>query len=374
MNPSGLARKEDTSTPITRVFKVAVRPCRPDRCPSRLTCRTATVTPPESRQVAEPLSAQADPRLENDPRGKLRVAWKEQGWNYWDWDGKRVHYIAAGTSGPPVVLLHGFGASAYHYRYNIPEIAKKYRVFAVDLLGFGLSEKVVTDYSGAYLWSDQMAAFLREIVAEPAVIVGNSLGGFVSFATAARHPDLVRGVVGLNAAGFFEDPDKQKEAEKSSWLKAVQRYLANAFRKGAMVVAFYRAKQPARIRQVLDSVYITKDNLDDDLVRSIELPAQDPNAAEVFSRVVNTTAFEKRVSLNAIFEEMKTPMLLLWGDKDPWMTPTKADKMLKLYPNGTKISVEAGHCPHDETPDPVNEALLGWLAELDSASSLEGEQ
>lgn len=299
-------------------------------------------------------------------RGKLRVAWKEEGWNYWDWDGKRVHYISAGESGPPVVLIHGFGASAYHYRYNIPEIAQKHRVFAVDLLGFGLSEKVLTDYSGGYVWSDQMAAFLREVVAEPAVMVGNSLGGYVSFATAARHPDLVRGVVGLNAAGFFEDPEQQqKEAQKNAWLKAVQTYFASMVRKGAMFFAFYRAKQPARIRQVLETVYLTKDNLDDDLVRSIELPAQDPNAAEVFTRVVNTTAFEKRVTLNALFERMKSPMLLLWGEKDPWMTPTKADKMLELYPNGTKVCVEAGHCPHDEAPEPVNKALLGWLSQLD---------
>ena len=52
----------------------------------------------------------------------------------------------AGESGSPILLVHGFGASAYHWRYNIPELAKRHRVYAVDLLGFGWSTKALVDY------------------------------------------------------------------------------------------------------------------------------------------------------------------------------------------------------------------------------------
>ncbi|CAD7694801.1 unnamed protein product [Ostreobium quekettii] len=333
-------------------------------CRRRETRLAAIAAPPDADLAA---AAPIAPKLEIDARGAERVAWRESGWNYWDWDGKRVHYISAGDKGSPVVLIHGFGASAYHYRYNIPELAKRHRVFAVDLLGFGLSEKVVTDYSGARLWTDEIAAFLREFVGEPAVLVGNSLGGYVAFAAAARHPELVRGVVGINAAGFFEDAENSKVENNKvgGWIGEVRDYLADAFRKGALTFAFYRAKRPGRIRQVLETVYLSKANLDEDLVRSIALPAEDPAAAEVFARVVNTTAFQERVSLDSLFAQMDTPMLLLWGDKDPWMTPAKADKMLQLYPRGIKIGVDAGHCPHDEAPEAVNEALIGWLNKVD---------
>jgi len=58
------------------------------------------------------------------------------------------------------------------FRYNIPELAKKYKVYAIDLLGFGWSEKALVDYE-ATIWMEQVSDFLREIVKEPAVLVGN---------------------------------------------------------------------------------------------------------------------------------------------------------------------------------------------------------
>lgn len=59
-----------------------------------------------------------------------------------------------------------------HFRYNIPELAKHYKVYALDLLGFGWSEKALIDYD-ALVWRDQVVDFLKEIVKEPAILVGN---------------------------------------------------------------------------------------------------------------------------------------------------------------------------------------------------------
>lgn len=59
-------------------------------------------------------------------------------------------------------------------RYNIPELAKKYKVYALDLIGFGWSEKALIDYD-AFIWKDQVVDFLKEIVKEPSVLVGNRL-------------------------------------------------------------------------------------------------------------------------------------------------------------------------------------------------------
>ena len=62
-----------------------------------------------------------------------------------------------------MVLVHGFGASAYHWRYTVPELAKSHRVFAVDLLGFGWSDKPLGEYSKYQVWPEQLAAFMREV-------------------------------------------------------------------------------------------------------------------------------------------------------------------------------------------------------------------
>ncbi|KAF4402997.1 hypothetical protein G4B88_010449, partial [Cannabis sativa] len=66
-------------------------------------------------------------------------------YNFWTWKGRKIHYVVQGE-GSPVVLIHGFGASAYHWRYYIPELAKKHKVYAIDLLGFGWSEKAIIEY------------------------------------------------------------------------------------------------------------------------------------------------------------------------------------------------------------------------------------
>jgi pimeloyl-ACP methyl ester carboxylesterase len=75
-------------------------------------------------------------------------------------------FLCAGDKGPPVVLVHGFGASAYHWRYNIPVLAASHRVYAVDLLGFGWSDKpLIPGYADYSVWQDQLAAFIREVCA-----------------------------------------------------------------------------------------------------------------------------------------------------------------------------------------------------------------
>ena len=70
--------------------------------------------------------------------------------------------MRSGTSGTPVVFLHGFGASAYHWRYNIPVLAEKHRVFAMDLLGMGWSDKP-TGENIYQVWPRQIAAFIKEV-------------------------------------------------------------------------------------------------------------------------------------------------------------------------------------------------------------------
>lgn len=62
--------------------------------------------------------------------------------------------------------------SVLFFRYNIPELAKNYKVYALDLIGFGWSEKALIDYD-ALVWRDQVVDFVKEIVKEPAVLVGN---------------------------------------------------------------------------------------------------------------------------------------------------------------------------------------------------------
>lgn len=111
--------------------------------PRNLACRLAQCAPPPA----------ADTTTSPPP------LWS--GWNRWAWRGHTINWLAAGDSGPVVLLIHGFGASVYHWRYNVPELAKHCRVYAIDCLGFGWSDKPLEEYEGYTLWSDQITGGRR---------------------------------------------------------------------------------------------------------------------------------------------------------------------------------------------------------------------
>ena len=112
-------------------------------------------------------------------------------------------------SGPAVLLVHGFGASTDHWRHNIPVLAQRHEVHAIDLLGFGRSAKPAGLAYGGALWRDQLAAYVRQRIARPTVLVGNSLGGFAALAAGAALQEQAAGVVLINAAGPFADEQQQ---------------------------------------------------------------------------------------------------------------------------------------------------------------------
>ncbi|PSC74999.1 Haloalkane dehalogenase [Micractinium conductrix] len=303
---------------------------------------------------------------ELDSNGVERLALQPEGWNSWQWRGHNVNWLQAGDSGPVVVLVHGFGVSVYHWRYNVPELAKTCRVYALDCLGFGWSSKPLADYNGYNLWRDQIADFIREVAGgEPAVLVGNSLGGYNALSTAAFNQDLVRGVVLLNAAGRFDDGGPEEEVQQKGGFAGLVEQVATFAKRAVVFASFVFAKQPARIRQVLNQVYVSPATIDDDLVRSIQLPAQDPNAAEVFYRVITA----RGEAMNRLLDRLNDiPLYLLWGEKDPWCVPARATQIQKHYPAAQRTDLNGGHCPHDDvTYSQVNENLACFVAALPAA-------
>lgn len=73
---------------------------------------------------------------------------------------------------------------------------------------------------------------------------------------------------------------------------------------------------------------------------------------------------QSEYTLDGMLSQLSCPLLLLWGDLDPWVGPAKAKRIEEFYPNTTLVNFQAGHCPHDEIPDAVNKALLEWLSAL----------
>ena len=122
-----------------------------------------------------------------------------------DYHGVKINYYEAGQ-GPPVILLHGFGGSAYSWRFLGPALAKDHRVLTIDLKGFGLSAK---PEDGKYAVSDQadmVAEFIRTRDLHDLVVIGHSMGGGVTLMTYFKvredDPARIKKLVLIDSAGY----------------------------------------------------------------------------------------------------------------------------------------------------------------------------
>ena len=262
-----------------------------------------------------------------------------------------------------ILLIHGFGASTDHWRFNIPTLSSKFEVHAIDLLGFGKSPKPNdVDYSGS-LWKDQVVAYVKERIKKPTIVVGNSLGGYAALAAGAELQNLSAGVILLNAAGYFSE----EKLGKKNMLQTSIETVAGIFLKNIVLqrLIFENMRKPSTIKKTLNQVYINQKNVDDFLVDSIRNPSLDAGAFNVFRSVFNPSGPQGE-PLDELFKRLSSPLLLLWGSKDPWMnTPKKRGLYEKFTPKDTtEVILDAGHCPHDEVPELVNQKILDWIESL----------
>ncbi|MBD2626310.1 alpha/beta fold hydrolase [Trichormus variabilis] len=287
---------------------------------------------------------------------------------YWKWRGHNVYYVQVGEKQPqrpPLLLVHGFGASTDHWRKNITGLCADFQVFAVDLLGFGRSAKPKLQYSGD-LWRDQLRDFISEVIGEKAVLAGNSLGGYACLCVASQYPDSVAGVVLLNSAGPFSEPEAiQSQIQPSQ--NPVQRLFGKsikwAFKQRLFQsLLFQYVRQRWVIRRTLEKVYLDKTTITHQLVEEIQRPAFDKGALDVFVSVFSTPQGEK---VDVLLKQLTCPLLLLWGEADPWMKAReRSQKFHQYYPQLTEYFLSAGHCPHDEAPEQVNPLLRDWVLSL----------
>ncbi|HLO88346.1 MAG TPA: alpha/beta fold hydrolase [Nostocaceae cyanobacterium] len=284
---------------------------------------------------------------------------------YWQWRGHKIYYVQAGekhSQRPPLLLVHGFGASTDHWRKNITGLSKDFQVYAIDMLGFGRSAKPNLQYSGE-VWREQLHDFIQEVIGEKTVLAGNSLGGYACLSVAAEYPESAAGVVLLNSAGPFSQPEAiQSQIHPPK--QPIQKLIGNSARwlfkqRFAQVLLFQYVRQRWVIRRTLEKVYLDKTAITDQLVAEIQRPAFDQGALDVFISVFSTP---QGATVDTLLKQLTCPLLLLWGEGDPWMNAReRSQKFHQYYPQLTEYFLNAGHCPHDEIPEQVNQLFRDWV-------------
>ncbi|KAG2445634.1 hypothetical protein HXX76_000244 [Chlamydomonas incerta] len=302
---------------------------------------------------------------------------------YFDWEyNSQICYRQKGESGPPILMLHGFGVGSWHFHRNWEDLQRDHRVWAVDLLGQGRSWPAqpvsasaadASDDSGKLFfsvdtWTRQLEAFLEQVVGEPAYVAGNSLGGYLAVMLAARRPDLVKGLTLLNATPFWAFRPPRESAQARSWLwRALDRAVdgsvpvPNSLKSVIERYWWDTLRSPATISAMLQLVYADKSPPDPPLVARIVEATQHPGALDAFTSIVLSPKGE--LSFDELLDRLACPVLLLYGKEDPWVRPLWGQRLKRRLPEALYLELSpAGHCPHHETPAAVNRALRAWVA------------
>jgi 4,5:9,10-diseco-3-hydroxy-5,9,17-trioxoandrosta-1(10),2-diene-4-oate hydrolase len=265
-----------------------------------------------------------------------------------DVDGLPIHYLSTGE-GPPLVLLHALGESAFDWRWVLPALASTNRVYAPDLPGFGHSGKPSADYSPAF-FARFVGAYLDALGIERTTLVGNSLGGLAALRLALSEPERMSALGLVASAGLGREvayalrlPTLPGYGEATAtWGKTPLGALGRAWSRVPLLFG-----RPERV----PAEWITEQTT----------IAQLPGFTEA-----TMAALRAQVDLGGQREvlvdqlpHLQMPALVIWGERDRVFPYSQGQKALSHLRQGSlELVPDCGHLPHVERPDRFT-AILG---------------
>lgn len=260
--------------------------------------------------------------------------------------GQHVHVEQAGE-GESVVLLHGFGGSTYLWRQVTPRLAARFRVVAIDLNGFGWTERPRARQ--AYTLEGQEALVLGVLDAlgiERAHLVGHSYGGGLAIWIAARHPGRVRSL--SLVASTLPTYASARRSRWAAWRPLVALFVrTRALREGFVRRGLERA--------VADPAVVT-----DELVRAYLARLRVEGATRAFQGLTAPTDGPRP---EVRLEELRVPTLGVWGEQDRLLSVEDGARGVGRIPGSRLVRLAGvGHLPMEEAPDRLAAALAEFLA------------
>ena len=264
-------------------------------------------------------------------------------------DGKRVHYLEKG-SGSPVILIHGFLVHSAMWKMNIDALAERFKVYAIDLWGFGYSERLPTMEYSFPLYGKQVKGFMEALGIPKATLVGQSMGGGISVYLAANFPEIVDRLILLAPAVI---PYPESTAAKFFKFPGVGEFL-NSLPGDFLMV------------NIIKGVWFFNPNkVTDDYAAEALRPLCIKGSQESMFYVLRNVLQEPFVAREAQeLAKRNLNILIIHGRQDQAIPLNRSQALNKLWA-GSKLVVfdRTGHSPSEEFPEKFNAIAMDFLLE-----------
>lgn len=274
-----------------------------------------------------------------------------------EWRGRRIAYTRVGA-GSPVILIHGIhaAASSHEWRHVAADLAMRHTVYALDLLGFGRSDRPAMRYTAA-LYVSLLDDFARRVVVEPAALVATSLSAAYAIALAARDAARFRALVLVAPTGLT-----RLDSPGQGGASVMRRLLSIPLLGGSVWNAL--VARPT-LRRVLHASYADKARVTDDLVEAHWQATHQRGARHA------PAAFAGHLldlDVREPFRRLTQPTLILWGEQAVTIPVDEVRPFMASRPDfGYVILDPAGDLPHDERPADFVRLVSEFLARVGHA-------
>jgi len=247
--------------------------------------------------------------------------------------GRNIRYYDIG-SGPPLVLIHGIGGDADEWVFCLEPLSASHRVIALDLLGFGRSDKPFIDYS-IEVFVEVLGLFLKTLEIPRASLIGSSFGGWIAAAYALRFPKAVNQLVLVDAAGVWGNT-KQLPID-------------------------LHVSTHAHMREIMELIFYDKELATDALIDLAYQQHLERGDGYTIDRVLQNLR-DGREFLDDKIAALQVPTLVVWGEQDE-MIPVATGRLMHRLISGSRLQVipRCGHLPAFEKPAEFTNCVLNFL-------------
>ncbi|MBN2252312.1 MAG: alpha/beta hydrolase [Kosmotogaceae bacterium] len=270
-----------------------------------------------------------------------------------------IHYKISGEGSPLIILLHGFGASAFSWREVIEPLSEEFTVVAFDRPGFGLTSRPIGEelkVFNPYSLESQVeltTSLIQYFGFEKAILIGNSAGGLTALETALKNPDRVLGLVLVDAAIYNADEDNFLFRLLTSTPQG--RYL------GPLVSRAFLGSA----RNLLNLAWHDPEKLTPEILEGYEKPLKTKN----WDRALWELTLARKPYDYSRIPMISVPSLVITGDNDKIVPVEDSIRLAKELPLAQlSIIQNTGHLPHEESPGEFLGVVMPFLRSLAAAN------